>query len=322
MQLDSCSYQEPDQYVISIIIVNWNSGQLLEKCVRSLLTHSTECSITIVDNASEDSSLSFASAMDAGLTIFRNERNMGFAAGNNLGWRAAKGNYILFLNPDTECLPGSISCLEQTLESDRSIWAVGGRLIQASGKSGSDPGVRSFPTVRSVAAEAFFLDELWPSNPWSLRMRMENIGRPIDVDQPAAACLMVSRHALERIGGFDETFCPAWFEDVDLCRRIRNHGGRIQYQPGAGFRHHGGYSLNHISRQVFLETFHTNQIRYFRKHFGPQSAARVRRLILTGFFLRIGVSMIHPPVRNMTRVAAAKAFWSATRYLLALREAE
>jgi GT2 family glycosyltransferase len=308
--------------VIAIVIVNWNSGQLLEKCVRSLRTHSTECSITIVDNASEDSSLSFASAMDAGLTIFRNERNMGFAAGNNQGWRATKGDRILFLNPDTECLPGSISCLEQTLESDRSIWAAGGRLLQASGKPGSNSGVRSFPTVGSVAAEAFFLDEIWPSNPWSLGMRLENTGQPIDVDQPAAACLMVSREALERIGGFDETFHPAWFEDVDLCRRIRNYGGRIQYQPKAEFRHHGGYSLDHISRQVFLETFHRNQIRYFRKHFGPQYAARVRRLILTGLFLRTGVSMIHSPIRSMSRVAAAKTFWSATRYFLALREAE
>jgi GT2 family glycosyltransferase len=308
--------------VISIVIVNWNSGPLLETCVHSLRTHAAGCSITIVDNASSDASLSFASAIDADLSILCSDHNAGFAAANNLGWRETSGDRILFLNPDTECLPGSIPCLEQTLQLDPSIWAVGGRLVQPPGRLRSGFNVRSFPTAGSVAADAFFMEKIWPSNPWALGMRLENIRQPIDVDQPAAACLMVSRKALELIGGFDEAFYPAWFEDVDLCRRIRNHGGRIQYQPGAEFLHHGGYSLERISRQDFLETFHRNQIRYFRKHHGPQSATRVRRLILAGLFLRAGVSMIHSPVRSMTRAAAAKTFWNVARYVLALREAE
>ena len=179
----------------------------------------------------------------ADLSILRNNRNIGFAAGNNLGWRASKGDRILFLNPDTECLPESIPRLEQTLISDHAIWAVGGRLVGPTGKPQFDFNVRSFPTIGSVASEMFFLDEIWPSNPWSHSVHPDDGGQPVDVDQPAAACLMVSRAALESIGGFDEAFYPAWFEDVDLCRRIRNQGGRIQFQPNACFLHHGGYSL-------------------------------------------------------------------------------
>ena len=307
--------------MISIVIVNWNSGPLLERCVRSLIENASGCQIAVVDNASDDSGLSFAEKLGADLCILRNKRNVGFAAGNNLGWRASGGDRILFLNPDTECLPGSILCLEQTLQSDPAIWAVGGRLVHPAGKTRSDFNVRSFPSIGSVAAEAFFLDEVWPSNPWSHVMRLDNVSQPVDVDQPAAACLMVSRAALESIGGFDEAFYPAWFEDVDLCRRIRERGGRIQYQPGARFLHHGGYSLGRMSRQDFLETYHTNQIRYFGKHHGPLAATRVRRLILVGLFLRAGLSMIHSPVGPVSRVAAAKMFWTVSRHILRLREA-
>jgi hypothetical protein len=133
---------------------------------------------------------------------------------------------------------------------------------------------------------------------------------------------MVARTALEAIDGFDEDFGPAWFEDVDLCRRIRDRGGRIQYQPGARFLHHGGYSLQHLSRQDFLEIFHTNQIRYFRKHFGPKTAGRVRRWILLGLFLRSALSLAVSPSPGVPRAAAARMFWNAARHIQWLREAE
>ncbi|MBN1569905.1 MAG: glycosyltransferase family 2 protein [Acidobacteria bacterium] len=308
--------------MISIVIVNWNSGSLLEKCVRSLLTHAVGCQIIIVDNASSDSSLNFVDEIGTELSVMRNDRNAGFAAGSNRGWRESKGNVVLFLNPDVECLPGSISCLERTLACDPSIWAVGGRFVSPPGRSQKDFNVRAFPTVRSVFSEMFFLDEVWPSNPWSHIVHLRNCRQPLDVDQPAAACLMVTRTALEAIGGFDEAFYPAWFEDVDLCRRIRNKGGRIQFHPNACFVHHGSYSLGNISRSDFLESFHTNQIRYFRKHYGRTAARRVRRLILLGLFLRAGLSMIHPPAMVMSRVAGSRAFWNAARRICMLHEGE
>ena len=307
--------------MISIVIVNWNSGGLLEKCIRSLSANAEDCQVTIVDNASADSSLDFLDCSAPVVSILRNERNLGFAAGCNLGWRASNGDHVLFLNPDTECLPGSASRLQHTFELDPTIWAAGGRLIHSHGKSRTDFNVRSFPSLASVAADAFFIEEIWPSNPWSHLVRLDEVHTPVDVDQPAAACLMVSKTALESTGGFDENFYPAWFEDVDLCRRIRQLGGRIRYQPEAEFVHHGGYSLELMSRQDFLESFHTNQIRYFLKHHGPGAAARVRRLILAGLYLRTGLSMIHSPVRGLSRAAAVQTFWNAARYIADFREA-
>ena len=144
----------------------------------------------------------------------------------------------------------------------------------------------------------------------------------MDVDQPAAACLMVSRAALESIGGFDEAFYPAWFEDVDLCRRIRSQGGRIQYQPGAPFLHHGGYSLEKMTLRDFLESFHRNQIRYFRKHHGIEASVRVKRLIVLGLFTRGILSIAYPLFPGESRTACAGIFWKAARKVLGLSEAD
>jgi N-acetylglucosaminyl-diphospho-decaprenol L-rhamnosyltransferase len=299
--------------VVSIVIVNWNSGRLLEKCVGSLLVNARECEIIIVDNASTDSSMDFADVIGAKVSILRNDRNAGFAAANNLGWRKSKGDSILFLNPDTECLPGSIELLEKTLKSDKAIWAAGGRLMSPAGESKNKFNVLSFPSIRSVASDAFFIDEVWPSNPWSRRMKIENAGRSLSVDQPAAACLMVARDALESIDGFDEAFYPAWFEDVDLCRRIHDRGARILYEPDACFVHHGGYSLDQLSLEDFLEFFHANQIRYFRKHHGAGAALRVKRMLVLGLYVRAGISLIYPIARNRSRAAASRAFRSAAR---------
>jgi GT2 family glycosyltransferase len=302
--------------VVSVVIVNWNSGYLLENCVRSLLKNAADSQIIIVDNASTDSSLRFAEESQERLVVIRNGRNLGFAAANNIGWRASASARVLFLNPDTECFPESVGYLEQTLAPSDDIWAAGGQLVGSSGEPQTGFNVRAFPSVSSVAAEMLFLEEIWPSNPWSRPNDLTGAEREMDVDQPAAACLMVSKAALEKIRGFDESFRPAWFEDVDLCRRIRNHGGRIRFQPEARFLHHGGYSLGLLSRQDFLESFHRNQILYFHKHHGPRAAARVKRLIVFGLFMRGVLSVACPLAPNQTRAASVKTFWNAARRIL------
>ena len=176
--------------MISVVIVNWNSGPLLENCVRSLLKNAPGSQVIIVDNASTDSSLHFAEEIQGRLLILRNSRNLGFAAANNLGWHASAGTRVLFLNPDTECFPESVNYLEQALSADKGIWAAAGQLINPAGKSQTGYNARFFPTVGSVASEMLFLEEIWPSNPWSGPNHLAGNPREVDIDQPAAACLM------------------------------------------------------------------------------------------------------------------------------------
>jgi GT2 family glycosyltransferase len=301
--------------MVSIVIVNWNSGPLLRECVLSLDACAHGCEIVIVDNASQDSSLDFELPGGSRAEIIRNDRNLGFAAGNNLGWRKSSGEQVLFLNPDTECRPDAVGQLAKTLADNPSHWAVGGQLIDGSGRAQVGFNVRSFPTIGSVTAEMILLDEVWPANPWSRRYRMSDWDHRSFryVDQPAGACLMVRRDVLESLRGFDERFHPAWFEDVDLCRRIRSAGGLIAYQPSARFLHHGGASLRALPQREFLEYFHTNQCRYFAKHHGESAAARVRRRVVAGMYVRAALSLIYPTTRP-SRLEAARTYWRTARY--------
>ncbi len=299
--------------MISIVIVNWNAGRFLEQCVQSLRVHAGECETIVVDNASRDGSLDFVSRIEANLRIQRNHENLGFGAANNVGWRLSKGDPVLFLNPDIECLEGSVQRLSETFTADTKTWAAGGLLSSPSGKHQVGFNVRGFPTIGGVAAEMLLLDEIWSSNPWTRRYRMSGWDHASarEVDQPAAACLMVRRSALEYLDGFDERFYPAWFEDVDLCKRIRDAGARVFFQPAARFVHHGGSSLGRLPRGKFLEYYHLNQIRYFAKHHGRETAARVRRLIVAGMRLRAILSYFRPVVPGARRAESARIFLQA-----------
>jgi N-acetylglucosaminyl-diphospho-decaprenol L-rhamnosyltransferase len=307
--------------MISIVIVNWNSGGLLKNCIQSLLRNAEGYEILVVDNASSDSSLDFLQEFNERPAILRNERNIGFAAANNLGWRTSKGDAVLFLNPDTECFPESVSCLEKTLAADAGVWAVAGQLIGTDGKPQSEFNVRAFPSLGSLAAEMLLVDKIRKLNPWAHAHGAQEKSA-VDVDQPAAACLMVARTALESLGGFDEDFYPAWFEDVDLCRRIRDRHGRIRYQPAARFLHHGGYSAVNMSRRNFLEVFHRNRILYFRKHHGIRAARRAKQWILSGLLLRSALALARSPAPGMSRKDSSKAFLYVARRIARLREAE
>ncbi len=305
--------------MISIVIANWNSGRLLERCVKSLLEHAADCEVVVVDNASEDGSIDFPASIPS-VELVRKLDNAGFAAACNAGWRLSAGESVLFLNPDTEALPGSVGQLAEALKRDPNAWAAGGMLIGPDGSPQENFNLRRFPTVASVAAEMFFLEEIWPGNPWTRKYRVSQIDTVSEVEQPAAACLMVRRSALECIGGFDESFAPAWFEDVDLCKKIHDRGGRILYQPAARFVHHGGFSLRRLGYLEFLKHYRSNQIRYFAKHHGPKAASRVRRLVITGMVLRSLLSLLIPLAQDSSRAASARAFWRAGRYLASGRD--
>ncbi len=300
--------------MISAVVVNWNSGAFLEKCIASLQSYAAGCEVVVVDNASEDRSADFL-VPGPGIVLVANPSNMGFAAANNTGWRRARGDLVLFLNPDVECQEGAADSLREVLDRTPSVWAAAGSLLQAPGESAPQMSIRRLPSISSVAAEMLLLDEIWPRNPWTVRYRMtgEDLRADRAVEQPAAACLMIRRTALEAIGGFDEGFRPAWFEDVDLCKRLRDAGGTILFHPSARFVHHGGYSLERLPYAEFLEYYHLNQIRYFLKHHGARDARRVRGLVVAGMRLRAAVSIFHPLVRGSSRTQSFRIFRQAAR---------
>jgi N-acetylglucosaminyl-diphospho-decaprenol L-rhamnosyltransferase len=276
--------------VASVIIVTFNSAGSIEPCLRAFRRQDDrqQWERIVVDNASRDQTVAAVQSADPDARLIQNPRNFGFAAAANRGVQAAAAasEILLLLNPDAVARPAALRELARALQSD-DVVAAGGLLLRADSQPDRGFVVRRFPTVASMAAEILLLNRLWPRNPLNRRYRCLDLdyAQAQDVDQPAGACLAVKRRAFESIGGFDESFFPVWFEDVDFCRRLRAQG-RIVYCPGAIFAHTGGHSVNKLplaDRQLF---WYRNLLRYFRKHDTPSAVAVLRACIALGMALR------------------------------------
>src|SRR5208283_3241408 len=117
--------------------------------------------------------------------------------------------------------------------------AAGGALFETDGKPARGFAFRRLPTLATLLFEAVLVNQLWPGNPVNRRYRCldADYSQPQEIEQPAGACLAIARETWDEVGGFDEQFYPVWFEDVDLCKRLLERGGKIVYCPTARFRH-------------------------------------------------------------------------------------
>jgi N-acetylglucosaminyl-diphospho-decaprenol L-rhamnosyltransferase len=279
---------------VSVLVVSWQSAAWLERCLTAI--DPGEAEIIVADNASTDGSAARARTIAPHATVIELDRNRGFAGGVNAARAAARTSRLLLLNPDAAPTPGAIARLADALDEASDIGAVSGRLVDADGTPQRGFNVRRLPTLTSLALDLLFIDHLWPGNPASSRYYARDLDpdAPADVDQPAAACLMIRADVFDRLGGFDEAFWPAWWEDVDFCRRLRTAGYRIRYQPDAVFTHQGGASVESLGRRSFERIFAANRRRYVRKHHGRLAAAFVGGLGIVGAGLRGVARTVRP----------------------------
>ena len=277
--------------MISVIIVTHNSEDQIGQCLEALENSGAE--VVVVDNASTDETAARVRQFSASVKLIQAPRNLGFAAASNLGARNSAGSALLFLNPDCVCL-GSLSCLEEPLRNSEKTVAVAGRLVDAQGHAQIGFNVRRLPTPASMIFELLLLNRLFPNNPVNRKYRCLELDpeRPSEVEQPAGACLLVRRKSFEGCGLFDEAFFPLWFEDVDLCQKLRQRGGEILYWPNVAFRHSGGHSVNSLTfleRQIY---WHHNLLYYVGKHFPWTMALAIRATLLWGMGLRFIATLV------------------------------
>ena len=273
---------------VSVVVVNWNDRERLERCLRSLASAALD--VIVVDNASDDGSADMVAREFPAVRLVRRAANDGFAAGVNAGVSASAMPFALVLNPDTEVAPPVVARLADTLAAYPRAGAVGGLLVDVANQPQAGFTVRRFPTVALWLVDLLLVDELWPGNPVTRRYLCADLDLdadvPMDVDQPAAACLLVRRAAFDAVGGFDEGFRPAWFEDVDFCRRLRAAGWRILLEPRARVVHEGGVSMRALGYADFSRIWYRNLLRYVRKHHGAAGHAVVRLALTVGLPLR------------------------------------
>ena len=275
----------------STLVVTWNSRDFLARCLESLPKGSE---IIVVDNASTDGSADFVAETFPDVRLIRLERNIGFGSAVNRAAAEATGTYLLLLNPDAESTPKAIERLMEFLDEHVTCGAAGGRLLSMTEDWQRGFNVRRLPTYATVAADLLLFKYVWPTNPLTRRAEAADVTDASSqaVEQPAAACLMVRRRTFEQIGGMDERFYPAWFEDVDLCRRILEAGWTIFFVPRANFRHLGGASVATLGVARVKRLYYQNLERYMAKHHGVIGRAFTRWLIVTGMGLRVSGSAL------------------------------
>ncbi len=228
---------------MSIIIVNWNSVEYLVNCIRSIReqTHKVSYEIIVVDNASFDGCGERLSHEFPDVIFIQSPSNLGFAAANNLGASRARGSALLFLNPDTEVLNGSLDCLYEILLRLSDAGVVGGRLLNSDG-SVQISCVQPLPTLWNQLLDAELMLRLFPNfRSWRSAISFENQVVPCEVEVVSGACMMLRKPVFESVGGFSEDYFM-YSEDLDLCYKARNSGFRNYHVPDAVFIHHGGCS--------------------------------------------------------------------------------
>jgi GT2 family glycosyltransferase len=274
----------------TIIVVSWNSAAALPDCLSAL---DASADIIVVDNASADGSAELVARRFPHVQLFREEQNLGLAAAINKAAHSAVGDYLLLLNPDVTARTGAVARLAAFLDAHEDCGAVAGLLIDETGAPQRTFAPRRFPTLGTWAVDLLLVDQIWPSNPVTRRYLggEQPPSAPTEVEQPAAACLMVRRRVFEAIGGMDERFHPAWFEDVDLCLRLRRAGWRIFLLPDAVFRHTGGVSMRMLGLARFNRIWYRNLQRYVAKHHGAAGLAMIKALIIAGMTARAAVAL-------------------------------
>lgn len=209
---------------VSIVIVTYNKAHYAYRCMRSLLDDDLPpFELIVVDNASSDRTVDLLRKIRNASAIM-NSSNQFFARANNQAASAAKGEYLLFLNHDAFIHKGCVSSMMRTLDSSKDIGAVGAKLIARDG--------------RLLEAGSI----IWRDGSCLSYGRGDDPEKPEycyvrDVDYSSAACLMVRREAFHDVGGFDEDFIPAYYEDTDLCMKLWERGLRVVYQPLAVATH-------------------------------------------------------------------------------------
>lgn len=280
---------------VSIIIVNFNTKDLLKDCLWSI--EKSQCpsdawEIIVVDNASTDGSIQYLKNKKHIVSVL-NDTNVGFSRANNQGLKIARGRYILFLNSDTKLLPTSLQVLLAYMDTYRRVGAVTCRVELSTGVI--DPAChRGFPTPWAAFTYFFGLERLFPRSIYFSQYHLgyKDMQTIHEIDAPSGAFFLTRREILQDLHGFDEEFFM-YGEDLDLAYRIKTAGWPIVYYPKVSILHRkkqsGRSGKNGDIRRLTDIYFYETMKIFYRKHFMKAYPFVVTRFIFTILSLRIWI---------------------------------
>ncbi|MBC8485040.1 MAG: glycosyltransferase family 2 protein [Bacteroidetes bacterium] len=285
-------------YSLTISIVNWNNRDFVKGCIQSILDTVDQSHISyeiiVVDNASSDGSVQMVQAEFSKVKLIANAENRGFAGANNQAISESKSRYILLLNPDVVFIKDDIENMVLFLNENPEIAGVAPKFLYPDGKI--QQFYYKFPNlVRMLLFDINtipFLRKYFSvgTRLWE-RYRIIRIPNgvneePFDVDELPGACMMFRKSIIDAIGKMDGGY-PLFFEEVDLCYRIKKGGNRLMFLPTAEVIHYMSESVKLLDDEVFLLRWYTGALRFFSKHKGEFQTALLKISIFLNALITI-----------------------------------
>jgi N-acetylglucosaminyl-diphospho-decaprenol L-rhamnosyltransferase len=286
---------------LSIIVVNWNSLAYVRECLRSIDSTVANLSyeVVVVDNGSSVDEASTLRSEFPSVKCLRSEENLGFARANNWAVDHAKGEYLLFLNPDTKVLGSAILTMFRELRAAPNASAIGCKLLNSDG-SVQTSCIQRFPTIFNQVLDIEALRRRFPRwELWGTAALFDLQSSAVDVEVISGACIMVSRWAFEKAGRFNTRYFM-YAEDVDLCYQLRKLGRRVVYTGNAQVIHHGGGASQWQKGRAWVAVMQRQAILSFCRHTrGWLYAAAYRCAMAMNAAIRLLLFALMRPFRRL-----------------------
>lgn len=294
--------------LFSVVIVNWNTKDLLLQCVQSIYanTNVKDFDIWVVDNASSDNSVESLRSQFPDVHIIASDKNLGFAGGNNLALEKVTGKYALLLNTDTLVKQNAFDYLLAFMESNPKAGVAGPYLLNPDGSM--QISCYPFPTLFREFWRMFHFDLAHPLGTY--RMSAWDPACTREVDSIQGACMLIRKTALDQVGLFDSSYFM-YTEEIDLCYRLHQGGWSLFWVPESKVVHFGGQSTRKAASKMFLSLYQT-KVQFFRKHYG-KLAAILYKLIL--FFASLVRIILSPLVLFQKGPLQERNRYLSTRYM-------
>jgi GT2 family glycosyltransferase len=283
---------------VSLVILNYNTRAHLAACLEAIQQEGStslsggplQAEVLVVDNASSDGSADLVEHAFGWATLIRSPRNGGFAYGNNLALRRARGQAILLLNPDALLPPGGIRRLLEALDDHPEAGIIGPKLLHPDG-SMHLACRRSFPTPLVALYRLSGLSRRFPHSRTFGRYNLTYVDPdvPLEVDAVCGACLLIRRSVIERVGLLDERFFM-YGEDLDWCLRARQAGWSVRYEPGTVVRHQHGAASRQRALRTTIHFFRAMDL-FYRKHYIHRYHPLITGAVRTGIYAALALAV-------------------------------
>ncbi len=282
---------------LSIIVVSWNTRQILADCLESVYQYppQDEFEVILVDNASEDGSAEMVRQQFPQVKLIESPQNVGFAEGNNLAVPLCQGEYVLLLNPDTVVKPKAFDAMIRFLDQHSEAGAVGSMLLNPDGTL--QPSCHPAPKLSRELWRLLHLDVLKGYGRYHMHKWPTDAAREVDVVQGAS--MLVRKSILDKIGFLDGDYFM-YSEEVDLCFRLQKAGWKLFWVPQSRVIHYGGQSTKLVATDMFMQLY-LGKLKYFRKHYGSRAGFVYKLILLVASLLRLALIPLSWLQRPSTR---------------------